>query len=171
MSYQIYRTQVCYEKSRLRPKKTPPVSGSSSFSKRISGAMEFRLEIIISSGSTRLQVIYFQNSCRNNLFLCIKCCNNYVLKGENYSREEPICGNTVFISLYVYQGFHQVWYQGTVKATVSGVVEDRKLKISEGSDQNWCFPESAQLAVSAKLRQLTGQTQENTSFGRSLLKF
>ena len=49
-----------YEKTRLRPKKTPPVSGSSSFSKRISGAMEFRLEIIISSGSTRLQVIYFQ---------------------------------------------------------------------------------------------------------------
>ena len=58
-----------------------------------------------------------------------------------------------------------------MEATVSGVVEDLKLKISEGSDQNWCFPESAQLAVSAKLRQLTGQTQENTSFGRSLLKF
>ena len=71
----------------------------------------------------------------------------------------------------VHQGFHQVWYPGGVEATVSGVVEDLKLKISEGSDQNWCFPESAQLAVSAKLRQLTGQTQENTNFGRSLLKF
>ena len=35
-----------------------------------------------------------------------------------------------------------------VKATVSGVVEDFKFKISEGSDQNWCFPDSAQLAVS-----------------------
>ena len=58
-----------------------------------------------------------------------------------------------------------------MKVTVSGVVEDLKFKISEGSDQNWCFPESAQLAVSAKLRQLTGQTQENTNFGRSLLKF
>mgnify|MGYP001225242384 CR=1 FL=1 len=33
--------------------------------------------------------------------------------------------------------FHQVWYQGGVKATVSGVVEDLKFKISEGSDQNW----------------------------------
>jgi hypothetical protein len=47
-----------------------------------------------------------------------------------------------------------------VKAIVSGVVEDLKFKISEGSDQNWCFPDSAQLAVSAKLRQLTGQSQE-----------
>ena len=58
-----------------------------------------------------------------------------------------------------------------MKAAVSGVVEDLKFKISEGSDQNWCFPDSAQLAVSAKLRQLTGQSQENTNFGRSLLKF
>ena len=58
-----------------------------------------------------------------------------------------------------------------MKATISGVVEDLKSKISEGSDQKWCFPDSAQLAVSAKLRQLTGQSQENTNFGRSLLKF
>ena len=58
-----------------------------------------------------------------------------------------------------------------MKATVSGVVEDPKFKMSDGSDQNWCFPDSAQLAVSAKLRQLTGQSQENTNFGRSLLKF
>ena len=58
-----------------------------------------------------------------------------------------------------------------MKATVFGVVEDLKFKISEGSDQNWCFPDPAQLAVSAKLSQLTGQGQKNTNFGRSLLKF
>ena len=58
-----------------------------------------------------------------------------------------------------------------MKATVFGVVEDLKFKISEGSDQNWCFPDSAQLAVSAKLRQLTGQGQENTNLGPNLLKF
>ena len=58
-----------------------------------------------------------------------------------------------------------------MKAIVSGVVKDLKFKISEGSDPNWCFPDTAQLAVSAKLRQLTGQSQENTNFGRSLLKF
>ena len=58
-----------------------------------------------------------------------------------------------------------------MKATISGVVEDLKFKISEGLDQNWCFPDSAQLVVSAKLRQLIGQSQENTNFGRSLLKF
>ena len=63
--------------------------------------------------------------------------------------------------MYVGEGFHEVWYQRGVKGTVSGVVED----------QNWCFPDPAQLAVSAKLRQLTGQSQENTNFGRSLLKF
>ena len=51
-----------------------------------------------------------------------------------------------------------------MKATVSGVVEDLKFTISEGYDQNWCFPDSAQLAVSV------GQSQENTNFGR-LLKF
>ena len=58
-----------------------------------------------------------------------------------------------------------------MKATVSGIVEDLKFKISEDSDQNWCFPDCAQLAVSAKLRQLTGHSQENTNFGRSFLKF
>ena len=62
-------------------------------------------------------------------------------------------------------------YQGGVKSTVSWVFEDLKFKISEGYAQNWCFPDPAQLAVSAKLRQLTGQSQENTNFGRSLLKF
>ena len=51
------------------------------------------------------------------------------------------------------------------------VFEDLKFKISEGSGQNWCFPGSALLAVSAKLRQPTGQTQDNFSFCPSLLKF
>ena len=67
--------------------------------------------------------------------------------------------------------FHQVWYQGGVKTAVFGVVEDLKFKISEGYNQNWCFPDSAQLAVLAKLSQLTGQGQENTNFGPNLLKF
>ena len=40
--------------------------------------------------------------------------------------------------------------QGGVKSTVSLVFEDLNFKISEGYDQNWCFPDSAQLAVSAK---------------------
>ena len=34
------------------------------------------------------------------------------------------------------KGFHQVWYQGIVKAIVFRVLEDLKFKISEGSDQN-----------------------------------
>ena len=50
------------------------------------------------------------------------------------------------------KGFHQVWYQGGMKSTVAGILEDPiTFKISEGSDQNWCFPGSALLAVSAKL--------------------
>ena len=39
-------------------------------------------------------------------------------------------------------------YQGIVKATVFYRLDDLKFKISEGSDQNWSCPESAQLAVS-----------------------
>ena len=65
-------------------------------------------------------------------------------------------------------GFHQVWCQGIVKATVFGVLDDLTFKISEGSDQNLSCPESA---VSAKLRQPIGQTQDNFNLGLSPLKF
>ena len=44
--------------------------------------------------------------------------------------------------------FKNFLYKGGVKSTVSWVVEDLKFKISEGYDQNWCFPDPAQLAVS-----------------------
>ena len=44
--------------------------------------------------------------------------------------------------------FKNFLYQGGVKSTVSWIFEDLKFKISEGYDQNWCFPDSAQLAVS-----------------------
>ena len=47
--------------------------------------------------------------------------------------------------------FKNFLYQGGVKSTVSWVFEDLKLKISEGSDPNWSFPDSAQLAVSVFL--------------------
>ena len=57
-----------------------------------------------------------------------------------------------------------------MKSTVSGVFEDLKFKISEGYKQNWCYPVSALLAVSAKLREPTEQTQDNFNFGPSLLK-
>ena len=40
-------------------------------------------------------------------------------------------------------------YQGGVKSTVSCVFEDLKFKISEGYDQNWCFPYSPHLAETA----------------------
>ena len=44
--------------------------------------------------------------------------------------------------------FKNFLYQSGVKSTVFWVHEDLKFKISEGYDQNWCFPDSAQLAVS-----------------------
>ena len=44
--------------------------------------------------------------------------------------------------------FKNLLHQGGVKATVSGVVEDLKFKTPEGYDQNWFFPDSAQIAVS-----------------------
>ena len=44
--------------------------------------------------------------------------------------------------------FKNFLYQGGVKSTVSWVFEDLKFKISEGYNQNWCFPDSAQVVVS-----------------------
>ena len=44
--------------------------------------------------------------------------------------------------------FKDFLYQGGMKSTAFCVFEDLKFKISEGCDQNWCFPDSAQLAVS-----------------------
>ena len=63
---------------------------------------------------------------------------------------EAVGGKSI-VSKYV-RGFTKfgIKIQGGVKATVSGVVEDLKFQISEGSDPNWCFPDSAQLAVSAQ---------------------
>ena len=72
---------------------------------------------------------------------------------------------------YVDLGFHQTSDPSGVLPKVLLVFQDLKLKISEVYDQKWCFPDSAQLAVSAKLRQLTGQSQENTNLSCSLLKF
>ena len=46
-----------------------------------------------------------------------------------------------------------------MKSTVFWGFEDLKFKISEGYNQNWCFPDSAQLAVSAKLRAESGKKQ------------
>ena len=90
------------------------------------------------------------------------------MKKSKYSRVHISSDS---LQRYLHQGFHQVWYQGGVTPTAFGVFEDLKFKISEGLDQNWWFTASAQLAVSAKLRQLTGQTKEITNFGPSLLKF
>ena len=50
-----------------------------------------------------------------------------------------------------------VWYQGTLKATVSGVFEDLKFKISEGSDQNLAVSvETANRAESGQLQFWSG---------------
>ena len=60
--------------------------------------------------------------------------------------------------MVVGEGFHQISDHSGVLLQVLLVFKDLKFKISEVYDQKWCFPGSAQLAVSAKLRQLTGQS-------------
>ena len=58
-------------------------------------------------------------------------------------------GNIYYIHNLADSGFFKNFlYQDGVKSKVSWVFEDLKFKISEGYDQNWCFPDSAQLAVS-----------------------
>ena len=66
----------------------------------------------------------------------------------------------LFDSILADSGFFKNFlYQGGVTSTVSWVFEDLKFKIPEGYDQYWCFPDSAQLAVSV------------TNLGPNLLKF
>ena len=48
--------------------------------------------------------------------------------------------NTVY-NLADSEFFKNFLYQGGVKSTLFGVFEDLKFKISEGYDQNWCFPD------------------------------
>ena len=55
----------------------------------------------------------------------------------------------LFIYILADSGFFKnLLYKDGVKSTFSWVFEDLKFKISEGYDQNWCFPDPAQLAVS-----------------------
>ena len=56
-----------------------------------------------------------------------------------------------------------------MKSTVSRVFEDLKFKISESSDQNWCFPGSAQLAVSVHLDTKLGETPNIYIYQDSML--
>ena len=56
-------------------------------------------------------------------------------------------------------------YQSILKTTVSGVFEDLKFKISEGSDQN--CPESALLAVSVSTPDTVAFTNLNTKLGET----
>ena len=60
----------------------------------------------------------------------------------------------IYIYILADSGFFKNFlYRGGVKSTVSWVFEDLKFKISKGYGQNWCFPDSAQLAVSVLLAQ------------------
>ena len=43
---------------------------------------------------------------------------------SDFSNYEHSFCNLLQYDYYVHQGFHQVWYQSIVKATVSGVLED-----------------------------------------------
>ena len=62
--------------------------------------------------------------------------------------------------------FKNFLYPGGVKSTVSWVFEDLKFKNSEGYDQNWCFPDSAQFwsEPSEILNLRSSTTQEIVAF-------
>ena len=76
---------------------------------------------------------------------------NFLKKGDTIQGGTLFKGGHYLRKYGVYNlRFYQVWYQVIVKATVFGIFEDFKFKISEDSDQNWSCPDSAQLAVSVK---------------------
>ena len=70
---------------------------------------------------------------------------------RNQANIEIKTNNCLWLIVYILADsgfFKNFLYQDGVKSTVSWVFEDLKFKISEGYDQNWGFPDSAQLAVS-----------------------
>ena len=73
-------------------------------------------------------------------FQCTYIIKKNWLKNINCLLHVPVLADSGF--------FKNFLYQGGVKSSVFWVFEDHKFKISEGSDQNWCFPDYAQLAVS-----------------------
>ena len=72
--------------------------------------------------------------------------NHFLVPQKHYFKFELLFSKLINISWF--RIFQKLLYQGGVQATVFWVFEDLKFKISEGYDQNWCFPDSAQLAVS-----------------------
>ena len=74
-----------------------------------------------------------------------------------YLEKNIILDLRIWLWMYVCK-FYQVWCQGIVKATVSGVLKNLTSKISEVSDQNWSCPESVLLAVSALRSSNTPET-------------
>ena len=72
-------------------------------------------------------------------------------KTKNYWYHLQFINSWQYTYIRWFRIFQTSRYQGIVKVTHSGVFEDLKFKISEGSNQNWGCPESALLAVSAKL--------------------
>ena len=83
---------------------------------------------------------------------------------KEWQKKKILCNLFLLVCMLADSGFLKNFlYQDGVKSIVSWVLEDLKFKISEGYDQNWWFPDSAQL--------LTGQSQETTNLGPNLLKF
>ena len=70
-------------------------------------------------------------------FQCTYIIKKNWLKNINCLLHVPVLDDSGF--------FKNFLYQGDVKSSVFWVFEDLKFKISEGYDQNWCFPDSAQL--------------------------
>ena len=95
--------------------------------------------------------------CLNRVICKLRAWSHHVVRLKIHGQKIPpyrqtaLCHPTTVYILADSGFFINFLYQGGVKSTVSWVFEDFKFKISEGYDQNWCFPDSAQLAVSAKL--------------------
>ena len=70
-----------------------------------------------------------------------------------------------------FRTFQTSRYQGIVKATVFGVLEDLKFKISEGSDHNWSCPEFSWDSQQGRLRTTSILIRAFWNFKRKVLKY
>ena len=63
--------------------------------------------------------------------------NNYLPQGKRHKNQFFFEAYYQYVTkLVLTLGVSKIWYQGMLTAMISGVFEDLKFNISEGSDQN-----------------------------------
>ena len=102
--------------------------------------------LVVAFSNSKLKVLNYSRNCNLHATLIpnlVKPLSNAVIPDQN-----GLLTNYIVHTLANSGFFKNFLYQDGVTSIDSWVFEDLKFKISEVLDTNWCFPDSAQLAVS-----------------------